>query len=177
MIIIAPTLRVTPLRGVAQSKADAERQELHAHAEHGHDSVLPDTYCSSRVSSAHNHYRSNAPRHTSAPCRAIKIGRRASRTAFLRWSVRNDNLNCRAVDSTWHIHLESHLATASTERSVPNSCSSGCGSSGCARKAGYPNLRCRCASHPAAHRPPRTSSSVVHPPGSCATTRLVEPWC
>ncbi|NAT54739.1 hypothetical protein CVE29_18275, partial [Pseudomonas syringae pv. actinidiae] len=37
----------------------------------------------------------DAPRHTFMTRRALKIGRRASRTAFLRWSVRNDNLNCR----------------------------------------------------------------------------------
>ncbi|NAT02439.1 hypothetical protein CVE27_13040, partial [Pseudomonas syringae pv. actinidiae] len=39
----------------------------------------------------------DAPRHTFMTRRALKIGRRASRTAFLRWSVRNDNLNCRAT--------------------------------------------------------------------------------
>ncbi|NAS80179.1 hypothetical protein CVE28_27540, partial [Pseudomonas syringae pv. actinidiae] len=31
----------------------------------------------------------DAPRHTFMTRRALKIGRRASRTAFLRWSVRN----------------------------------------------------------------------------------------
>ncbi|PBP88678.1 hypothetical protein CCL07_26120 [Pseudomonas congelans] len=34
----------------------------------------------------------DAPRHKSAPRRTVRIGRRASRTAFPRWSVRNDNL-------------------------------------------------------------------------------------
>ncbi|PBP29651.1 hypothetical protein CCL12_01535 [Pseudomonas syringae] len=46
-------------------------------------------------------YRANAPRwhavgdarrHKSAPRCTVRIGRRASRTAFPRWSVRNDNL-------------------------------------------------------------------------------------
>ncbi|AYL17598.1 DUF1534 domain-containing protein [Pseudomonas syringae pv. actinidiae] len=50
----------------------------------------------------------DAPRHTFMTRRALKIGRRASRTAFLRWSVRNDNLNCRAMNSIWHTHVEPH---------------------------------------------------------------------
>ncbi|KPC22742.1 Unknown protein sequence [Pseudomonas amygdali pv. lachrymans] len=33
-----------------RSKSNAERPERHAHAEHGHDSVLPDAYRSSRTS-------------------------------------------------------------------------------------------------------------------------------
>ncbi|SDW79766.1 hypothetical protein SAMN05444064_107192 [Pseudomonas syringae] len=38
------TLRVTDLRRAAHSRSDAERPERHAHAEHGHDSVLPGIY-------------------------------------------------------------------------------------------------------------------------------------
>ncbi|KPX78751.1 Uncharacterized protein ALO59_05210, partial [Pseudomonas amygdali pv. mellea] len=36
------TLRVTNLRRAAYSKADAERPELHTHAEHGHDRCSPE---------------------------------------------------------------------------------------------------------------------------------------
>ncbi|TRN67314.1 DUF1534 domain-containing protein [Pseudomonas syringae] len=50
----------------------------------------------------------DAPRHTFMTRRAFKIGRRASRTTFPRWSVRNDNPNYRAVDSTWHTRVEPH---------------------------------------------------------------------
>ncbi|PBQ18267.1 hypothetical protein CCL09_10205 [Pseudomonas congelans] len=38
------------------------------------------------------HAVGDAPRHKSAPRCTVRIGRRASRTAFPRWSVRNDNL-------------------------------------------------------------------------------------
>ncbi len=44
------TLRVTDLRRAAGSRQDAERPERHTHAEHGHDSDLPDDYRSSRSS-------------------------------------------------------------------------------------------------------------------------------
>ncbi|MBP1145734.1 hypothetical protein JOE33_002657 [Pseudomonas sp. PvP027] len=58
------TLRVTDPRNATQSGEDAERPERHAHAEHGHDSDLPDDYRSSR-SSVGMPLR-DAPRHRSA---------------------------------------------------------------------------------------------------------------
>ncbi|RMR25360.1 hypothetical protein ALP90_04482, partial [Pseudomonas amygdali pv. ulmi] len=51
------TLRVTNLRRAAHRKSDAERPERHAHAEHGHDSVLADAWRSSL--SSHDAYRSS----------------------------------------------------------------------------------------------------------------------
>ncbi|RMV13793.1 hypothetical protein ALP17_04824, partial [Pseudomonas savastanoi] len=44
------TLCVTDLCRAAPSGSDAERPERHAHAEHGHDGDLADTYRSARSS-------------------------------------------------------------------------------------------------------------------------------
>ena len=59
------TLRVTNLRRAAHSRADAERPELRAHAEHGHN-----RYSFGRLSFftlRRGHALRDAPRHKSAP--------------------------------------------------------------------------------------------------------------
>ncbi|KAA8694132.1 DUF1534 domain-containing protein [Pseudomonas caricapapayae] len=45
----------------------------------------------SRANALRWHAIHDALRHSSAPHRALKVGRRVSRNAFPRWSVRNDN--------------------------------------------------------------------------------------
>ncbi len=64
------TLRVTNLRHAAYSKADAERPELHTHAEHGHDRCSPE--CLSFLTLQRGNALGNAPRHRSAPRRILK---------------------------------------------------------------------------------------------------------
>ncbi len=64
------TLRVTNLRHAAYSKADAERPELHTHAEHGHDRCSPERL--SFLTLQRGNALGDAPRHRSAPRRILK---------------------------------------------------------------------------------------------------------